>query len=724
MRNTFLVLAGILCFLSCSDNSFTGTVSDTDTGKSALVYNPDLTPAVGAIVRVFESNDTTRKSVFETVTDSFGRYSLTSIPKGTYNIFTRKDSLVSFQDSAFISPAVNTVKSDTLGSPGTITATVGLQPNHDKRTVTAQIIGTDLYSNVTSDGKFTISGIAKGYYTLRLTTTLTDYTPTLVKLYVDGNKPDTIKDTLWMIYTGIPVVTGIQAAYDTMKGIVHLNWNKVQYSNIQDYIIYRDYYNTVNLSTNPFAAITDTAFTDTIFNSKLISGSFSFSDTNDYHFKYRIAVRSNVNAIGLTYKNIDVIAVSPVKVKTIFTFLSYSQTGNALTGAIRKNDTFNIVCQAVNPNRQLNKIRWLDTDKNVLLKTVTVNSATNLITDTLEYCYNETGVKKIECTVADLAGVECHDTVIFNIIDDKPVVNFPDSIIYSGTPFKLNATIQMQYGNLKKIEWDIGNTGTFTEVSKTDTTITFPDTFFSSDYECVLRVTDDNMSVVIDTLHLRSWLVWEKVALPFSDKGQLASFTIFNNKIYVLEDLYTAGKFSLYKSDNGMDWTCIKDSMPFKYPSSASLIGFKDTLWIIQNQYVHTDMYPATGDSSWLWSSIDGLNWNSNGLLEAYDPLKTNKNIWTNYSEANFRSYSNTVYGICYEVGSPVVVTTSEMRMWTKFYLTPYIKNNSFEIINNQFWFLCTDSWMDTTLRSCFSDDLKSLSIQNIKGLPGNGITA
>ena len=210
-------------FLGClfESKDTTGTVDDTHTGV-AVILNPDSTPAAEAIIKIFAVNDTSRIPEKQTATDSEGRFSFKGLAKGSYNVMAEKEKLAAFQDSVVVSEDTVFFEQNILGDPKTISGFVGLQPHHDPRTVTVQALGTDKFSNVNKDGMFTLSEMALGEYTLRLVTTLPDYTPTFAPLVIEPSSPDTLADTLKLLYTGIPVVTGLSASYDTLAGVVTL----------------------------------------------------------------------------------------------------------------------------------------------------------------------------------------------------------------------------------------------------------------------------------------------------------------------------------------------------------------------------------------------------------------------------------------------------------------------------------------------------------------------
>jgi hypothetical protein len=178
-------------------------------------------------------------------------------------------------------------------------------------------VGTDKYfENTDINGKFVMSGMAAGTYSLLFKSTLTNYTPTTAVATVNSCAGDTLKDSCRIIFTGIPVVLGITATYDTLNGVVHLKWNSAAYRDLSAYLIYRDSVNAITLSASPLAVSSDTTFTDTIFKKSLASGAFSFSDPNNYQYSYRVAIRNNVNTIGQTYKGVDVVAASPTNLST------------------------------------------------------------------------------------------------------------------------------------------------------------------------------------------------------------------------------------------------------------------------------------------------------------------------------------------------------------------------------------------------------------------------
>lgn len=298
-----LIFAGFAITLYCSQSpQNAGVVDDTETGIQAMLFNPDGTKAVGATVKFFTPLDTSKIEKYSVVTDTNGRYAVSNMTTGSYNIWAEKESLVTFQGNVSISGDTNFIRQDTLKAPASITGIVGVEPNHNPENVTVQILGTEIYSMVDVNGRFTLKKLPEGDFTLRFTITDPGYVATLFDWRTTRGKADTLADTILLKYNGIPVVRGLKAQFDTANGVVRLSWNKVKYNDLQDYWIYRDFYDSIVFSTKPVAARADTFFVDSIYKKGLATGPFSSMDSTSYTFKYRVAVTNNSLRTGETYK--------------------------------------------------------------------------------------------------------------------------------------------------------------------------------------------------------------------------------------------------------------------------------------------------------------------------------------------------------------------------------------------------------------------------------------
>jgi hypothetical protein len=411
MKKVFAVVL-LLLFSVCTNNKIAGTTDETVTGTSAMLHYANGSPVAGATVKLFDAGDTTRKAVAVSTSNANGVYSFDKIQQGTYNIWAEKDTLVAFQDSVLVYNGLKTIKDDTVLPRGSITATIGMQPNHDPRTAFVQIIGSERYTNVDSSGRFTLTGLANGTYNIRITTSEPDYTPTFYTIKTQTDASDTMHytvaggtkdnprggtDTLWLIYTGLPVVTGLSAAYDTSNGIVHLWWKRTAYRNFQDYLIFRDPYDSIRLSANAIASSADTFYVDTIFNRNIIWGDFSFNDTNNYKFKYRVCVESNSQDKGITYKYLVVNAISPTRGPQILDLFVKFPWDSSFVRAFKEDSipaktSMAFIAVAKDSKSSISQIVWAQkilTDSTTL-KTTQYSNQT-LVSDTLNFTYSNPG---------------------------------------------------------------------------------------------------------------------------------------------------------------------------------------------------------------------------------------------------------------------------------------------------------------------------------------------
>jgi hypothetical protein len=144
-----------------------------------------------------------------------------------------------FQDSLFSDGASLPVGTDTLRATGSVTGRLKVQPQDSPRIAWLEVLGAGLYANVDDSGKFRIDGVPAGRFTLAALTRNTDYTPTFAKVRV---KTDSTTDvgTIELIYTGLPVVKNLQARFDTLAGLVYLQWDSIALRTTWRYKVYRD----------------------------------------------------------------------------------------------------------------------------------------------------------------------------------------------------------------------------------------------------------------------------------------------------------------------------------------------------------------------------------------------------------------------------------------------------------------------------------------------------
>jgi hypothetical protein len=616
MNTFFSLVILLLLFFSCTENKISGTVSDTDTGRVATIYNTDHTPAPGATIKIFEVNDTTKTPRLQLITDQSGKYSLKGLSNGVYNVFAEKDSLVAFQDSIQILTDTALIKDDTLETPVSLKGIVGLQPNHDPRSVTVQVVGTDIYSNVDESGNITLNKIASGKFTLKLATTLKDYTTTYKKVNVNVNTPDSLTDTLWLIYTGIPVIESISGTYDTLNGVVKLSWITTKYRDFQDYLIYRDYSDSLKLSTSPIAVTADSFYCDTIFNKNLQSGRFSFLDSNDYRFKYRVKIRNNSLDEGQSYKYFNIVAASPLKVSTTISYQSYHMTKGFFTDTASINDSIRFIFAYSNPNRSMININYTDSTTTSILSSKAIDTVKAFM-DTLVLKWNSIGKKTIFIDTKDAAGFYWKKTVSFWIVEDKPFARFDTSQIVFNTPSKIKAATFDKYGTITKCELKIED-GEFvsTSIDSPETSILLDS--LQSALKCFIRLTDDDNITTIDSIELAVKIDCESIQVPTDIS--LGFVFALSDKIIATDNT----KKTLWQTSDLINWHIINNNVPWITQQNKILRSAicNDEMWILT--------IPPQKDSTLiLWHSTDGVLWDT--LVLPQEIINTNSSFFYTY---------------------------------------------------------------------------------------------
>jgi hypothetical protein len=180
-------------------------------------------------VKIFK--DTATIPALQTQTTGNGSYKFGALEPGSYNVWAESsDSIVAYKDSIKVPEKVQVTADLTLAKGGSVTAVVGMQPGHNPASVTVNALGTEKYANVSDSGWFTIKGLAAGEYTLKLVSTIAGYTPTYETIIIQSAVADTLKDTIFMVFTDIPTVKGLKTVYDPFTGVVTVSWNKTSYS--------------------------------------------------------------------------------------------------------------------------------------------------------------------------------------------------------------------------------------------------------------------------------------------------------------------------------------------------------------------------------------------------------------------------------------------------------------------------------------------------------------
>jgi hypothetical protein len=649
MKCITLFLSLLTLLLACTGG---GTNDETTIRTGAVVYEPDgKTPADSVVVKIFDAASVDGKYISIQTTASDGRFYLEGLPIGTYVLWAQKDSLVTYQSAVVISPDDTTVHDVTLAVSSTVTGIVGVQPQDDPRTVTIQVVGLDKYfNNTSSDGRFIMKNMAAGRYTLLLKSTEAHYTPTTVEITIPAGATVVLNDTLWVTYTGIPVVSGLQVSYDTAAGIAQLSWNHSTYRGFENYCIYRDFYDSVNYSANPVAATGDTVFYDTIFSKQIGNDTFSFADSCDYHFRYRIAIRNNVNAIGPTFKYTDFVAVSPLKVKPVFMYSSVQVTKNLkftmmydrvkfgdilLAGEASVDDSVMVIANVTSRTRKLVMLEWMDSAGSVV-RIVNCDSTEKTFSDSLYRQWGTAGIHNTVCVVTDNAGSKWCDTVRIGIIDDKPDIQLTikdslmgctDSIVKNfryayGDTIKLHLAANDRFGSITNIQWSVGNAVSVgSDPLVFDTFTIVPDTAISH-FSIIASVIDDDSNRVSDTLVVDPGLFAPATVKAGFRARTYQAGVVFKDKMWIsggvgiVQQTPKTSFTSLndvWYSDNGKCWTQAVTNAPAR--SGHAFTVFNGKLWLIGGYASSWGKYKND-----VWCSADGISWTCVTDSAAFSP--------------------------------------------------------------------------------------------------------
>jgi hypothetical protein len=520
-----MVLAIVLFMLDCTKNIAGSEV--TNERFVATIYLPNGQPAKNASVLILPANyvpsstlglgktSATKLSYLGTQTDNLGHFSVKGLVDGCYNVSATQDSLVMFHDSIFIATDLLQSSNDTLHSPASLNGIVKIQPNHNVTTVIVQALGTDLYANVDTKGRFTFPKLAKGEYQVKFSTSLDSYTPKFISVGIHFSKPDTLLDTVTLDYTGIPVVTGIKAVFDSSNGTVRIQWDTVNYSNLSAFVVYRAPFDLIQ---SPGTLIGGT------MNTFFIDSSIRNLDSGSYHYKYRVAILDNSISMGAFYKFADITVYSP---------------GALSVHIITKPDTVSfsgslkVKARIISPRGPIRNVEWRilsemsNTDslyKDTLLQKNEYPKATSLAIDSVivNNRENYTIWYSLACKATDSWGdtsTSIIDIVLFQnpILDSLPIFNinivqnsgFFDSTCYVDSTYRFASDIHNAQNPIIQIQWAVKNPDSILKsTTLQETFINYSDTLnFSWSIPGIKTIycsfTDSLRQFILDSLKIR-----------------------------------------------------------------------------------------------------------------------------------------------------------------------------------------------------------------------------
>jgi N-acetylneuraminic acid mutarotase len=468
---------------------------------AGTLYTKDGEPAANAIVRAYPvdhvpNSALIKKSadssfVYKLRTDGNGRYSAASLEEGQYNFIGEKDGEYSYLDSITVSSKSGPLPSDTLDAPGTLIGKVVLEPNHDTRRVFIQVLGTDRFANCDSSGRFVLAGLGEGDYAIRILATLDNYTPLFRGITIRAGATDTVADPIRLVFTGIPIVRGLSASYDTASATARLSWRPASYKFLKEYLVYRsDAASTIGAATL-IARVRDTAYADSL---ALYANGLPNPGGKPRRFEYNVRIRNLSGEDGLTFDNPVVEAVPTDSVRTVLTFLREGAPGHKAS----VNDSVVWMVRWSNPTRRSDSLVWREGPAGKIIRFTALSRREGL--DSIRIRVPATpGSFGVSVRIKDVAGSEWSGADSIQVVSDPPRVSLgKDTLMSVSDRLVLHGSILQEFGTIVKWEWNLEDGRGFIPASGPETTITAID--YPGLMHIILRVTDDDGNIGADTL--------------------------------------------------------------------------------------------------------------------------------------------------------------------------------------------------------------------------------
>ena len=235
-RRQFSIGALALALWGCDSSVTRGTNDETST---FVLSNG--TPAANASVTVYPAGSTDTLPAMKTYTNAQGVVALNASTRGYYNVMVRdRSGEAVFIDSVFFDGTSAHLPSDTLRGTGSVKGRLKVQDQDDPRIAWVALLGAGVFGNVDDSGRFLLAGVPGGKFTLVARTDIShpSYTSTFRTAVV---RQDSTTDlgTIELVWTGLPLVTGIGVTWDSLGGTVLVRWDKAASPKVAGYRVYR-----------------------------------------------------------------------------------------------------------------------------------------------------------------------------------------------------------------------------------------------------------------------------------------------------------------------------------------------------------------------------------------------------------------------------------------------------------------------------------------------------
>lgn len=354
-------LAG-LALQSCEETKATQSEQRGTNDETSSFVLSDGRKASNATVTVYNAGKVDSLPRTVVYTDRDGRIELNGLPRGYYSLMvTDKSGSASFVDSVYSDGVNANIPSDTLRPTGSIKGRIKVQVQDDPKIAWVALVGAGFFRTIDNDsGTFLLTGIPAGSHTLVSRTDLPAYTSTFRAAIV---KSDSVSDvgTIELVYTGLPVATGIAGTWDSLGGIVHLKWDAATSPKVKGYRVYRgtsvDAFDEVYLGTVDSGI---TGFVDTVFPPFRWGMPSKGLAVDSSHVRYFVRVVGQKGEEGDRWNSWSAALRSPLLVAQLPA--SWTKVSEALPITVTRLDTLGGALVSLGQDKNGRDVVWKSTD--------------------------------------------------------------------------------------------------------------------------------------------------------------------------------------------------------------------------------------------------------------------------------------------------------------------------------------------------------------------------
>jgi hypothetical protein len=533
------------------------------------------------------------------VTDDKGRYAFLHLPKGGYDLYgdARAGDLVVLIPDVFVRDTTRPVPvgEDTLRRPGRIAGRV-VAGGRGMPAVLGYIPGTSYIAVTDDSGRFIMSGVPKGVYTVA-------YSAAGFLIASDSGVPVSSGKTMQLADKELdldpalppPAPEGLSAWADTTNGSVVLKWRPVKVHDLKAYIIYRFEPGTV--PPVEIGATEDTLYRDKI---RLQSGT---SRSLTYVVR---SIDSNANESAVY----SLPAIVPIY-RADWAYASLAWI-SPLPEILPLRESVPLIVHNHGPGSGARKLIWSDADKDSVLKVAYVDDVD--ATDTLMWKPG-LGVRRFSVTVYNApskSDLSTSHSISFLPEGVKPMDLGPDQMAAFGHRVRIVSQVDSSMGPVSERGWENQSEFDFFDFERSVAYIDVPPGRDS--IVCIAVVQDANLLVASDTMVIHivrpPGLAWKKLGQPAFPPRTRTPLTPFQGRLWVIGGYSKTWRDAaiieehhadIWSSRDGESWTRVLEAAPFGKRSDFGAGEFSGKLWVIGGR----DGNPLQD----VWNSADGINW-------------------------------------------------------------------------------------------------------------------